>query len=465
MHHPYQRMDDGEEEPTPRRKGLLPLLLLLSAAFAWIVHPEVRAATFGTLWWLFILAIGVPALAGVLVLVCTWVLTVIVRPNTLGPIDWYTAAWLQGLAAAVLALLASPLVNELAAAYSTSDLRVHIDIPALNLTLPTAAIDTGCIAANLSSADVLPTIGCLVRHVRLSSTEVQLRSSTVVIEYAWWFLGALLAVSSSAVFASHLLFSTVVLGFFFGSPALWRYTQVIPDDEALAALRDRVGAQCETQRDKYGFGMALRGAWAVENAELSARYEAMREEMAERGKASSVRRYFHGTRRDSASAITHDGFRLPGWHGMFGRGVYFADCPLKSLQYAGVGWGWKYMLVCDVEMGNTLVEQRARPELDPEAGVSITPSPGALSSLVAPFVERQPSFDSVSVPASSVGVRVPEYIIYKPAQAVPRCHAQPKSLLTESAPSSSLCLATPRSTGEDERAPSPPLSMRAIDCH
>jgi hypothetical protein len=94
-----------------------------------------------------------------------------------------------------------------------------------------------------------------------------------VLEYAWWLLGALVAAASSLVFVSHLAFSTVVLGLFLGSPALWRYTQTLPDDEAMAALRDWVGRQCETQREKYEFGMALRGAWRVENAALNQQYE------------------------------------------------------------------------------------------------------------------------------------------------------------------------------------------------
>ena len=58
-------------------------------------------------------------------------------------------------------------------------------------------------------------------------------------------------------------------------------------------------------------------------------------------------------------AILADGFRLPSHAGMFGRGIYFADTPLKSLQYTGgtfgcVGGGRRYMLVCDVELGNPL---------------------------------------------------------------------------------------------------------------
>jgi hypothetical protein len=104
------------------------------------------------------------------------------------------------------------------------------------------------------------------------------------------------------------------------------------------------------------------------------------------------------TRSGCCAAISRDGFRLPGWHGMFGRGVYFADCPLKSLQYAGWGLGHKYMLVCDVEKGRTLVQKTARPDFDPEGGVqlgsaepagwSLLPQMGAVLGLGPPTSGR-----------------------------------------------------------------------------
>ena len=56
----------------------------------------------------------------------------------------------------------------------------------------------------------------------------------------------------------------------------------------------------------------------------------------------------------------------------------------------------------------------ARPEIDPQGGRAITQQ-GWFPSLVS-----QPSFDSVSAPATMLGVRVPEYIVYEPTQAVPR---------------------------------------------
>ena len=65
---------------------------------------------------------------------------------------------------------------------------------------------------------------------------------------------------------------------------------------------------------------------------------------------------------EGVEGIPKTGFRLPAWHGMFGRGVYFADCPLKSLRYTGWGVGRKYMLVCDVEMGRSEVVDN---DLDP----------------------------------------------------------------------------------------------------
>ena len=83
-------------------------------------------------------------------------------------------------------------------------------------------------------------------------------------------------------------------------------------------------------------------------------------------------RLFHGTGKDAARAILADGFRLPAHAGMFGRGIYFADTPLKSLQYTGgrlgccVGGGGRFMLVCDVELGNQLETTSAKARLAPQ---------------------------------------------------------------------------------------------------
>ena len=381
----------GDDEP--RRRGLLPSAAVVVALYGFLFHQEVRAALWSCISWAFIVAVGVPSLCGAMLLTLTYAATVCVQPNSLGPIDWYTAAWLQGLLAGLLLLCASPLTNELAALGPLPVLTGSL--PAFNLTLPVPAFvaDSGLVVLELGGADVS-------------------------VEYSWWLLGALYASVSTLVFALHIFLSTVLLGWCCDTPALWRHTRMLEDDAAMAELRDWVGAQCETQRGHYGFGMALRDAWRVSNPELDAQLADAQADMGARGKPADLRRFFHGTRRDSASAITRDGFRLPAWHGMFGRGVYFADCPLKSLRYTGWGVGRKYMLVCDVEMGRSLVQRSARPEIDPEGGVPIGRGGGGWSLL--PSLEPQPSFDSVSVPASWVGVRVPEYIVYQGRQAVPR---------------------------------------------
>ena len=97
---------------------------------------------------------------------------------------------------------------------------------------------------------------------------------------------------------------------------------------------------------------------------------------------------FHGTSEDSARAVVAGGFRLPSSAGMFGRGLYFADCPLKSLQYAslplglGACCGERYMLVCSVELGHTKLRTSAKNELDPE--IDLKPSSSSRRSSAWP---------------------------------------------------------------------------------
>lgn len=50
-------------------------------------------------------------------------------------------------------------------------------------------------------------------------------------------------------------------------------------------------------------------------------------------------------------------------HGMFGPGIYFADCVTKSAGYAGPCWPSQnlfiYMLLCEVALGKIKVYQQA----------------------------------------------------------------------------------------------------------
>lgn len=126
---------------------------------------------------------------------------------------------------------------------------------------------------------------------------------------------------------------------------------------------------------------------------------------------------FHGTTWESALAIVCDGFRLPKHPGMFGKGIYFADCPLKSYQYTRAGLGectgclgrGGLILMCPVRLGNT------RPERAANAGLSGYNR----NSLWACLTFQTGAYDSVvGVEAEQGGaLRVPEYVVYDPAQA------------------------------------------------
>mmetsp|Transcript_180670 Transcript_180670/g.573365 ORF Transcript_180670/g.573365 Transcript_180670/m.573365 type:complete len:287 (+) Transcript_180670:500-1360(+) len=128
------------------------------------------------------------------------------------------------------------------------------------------------------------------------------------------------------------------------------------------------------------------------------------------GRTSEGRRLFHGTPRENAQGIVADGFRLPGHHGMFGKGVYFADCPLKSWQYTD-GWGFfgrsGIILVCWVELGRTSHEKGARPWL------SRPPHRSPWQ-----WLRGEGRYTSVSGDDQTEGgaLRVPEYIVYDPSK-------------------------------------------------
>ena len=123
---------------------------------------------------------------------------------------------------------------------------------------------------------------------------------------------------------------------------------------------------------------------------------------------------------------------------MFGKGLYFADCPLKSLQYSSLplglgffGCGQRYMLLCAVELGTTKVKTTASNHLDPDR------------DLRPPLLQRallgRRDFDSVSARPKSwfgFGLRAPEYVVYDARQ--PIWLKMPSVLPEDSAPSALL---------------------------
>jgi len=141
------------------------------------------------------------------------------------------------------------------------------------------------------------------------------------------------------------------------------------------------------------------------------------------GTASEAsQRLFHGTPWEAAMGIVCDGFRLPNHPGMFGKGIYFADCPLKSWRYCFaskqmadtlprfLGRGG-YILMCWVDLGTKRQEKEAKPQLK---GYN-------RRGWMAWLTGQRGAYDSVVGMTEEEGgaLRVPEYIVYDTKQVRP----------------------------------------------
>lgn len=175
--------------------------------------------------------------------------------------------------------------------------------------------------------------------------------------------------------------------------------------------------------------MRLTKLWRVVQSEQLQQHEV-------RGRAlGSPTQLFHGTSIDNARKIVTSGFKLPEKAGMFGRGVYFADCPLKSARFApdhargsvkrlfehGFSGFRKKMigqlLLCDVYLGHSKTLRRACKRLNPATDLKPTSWFEKVSSAVSGVEE----YDSAYVPGGWFGaVKVCEYVVYQEHQAIPR---------------------------------------------
>jgi len=159
---------------------------------------------------------------------------------------------------------------------------------------------------------------------------------------------------------------------------------------------------CKPWQHKYDFRLTIQHLYRMSSAN-------------HRMRGANVRHLFHGTPWEAAQGIVHDGFRLPDHPGMFGKGIYFADCPLKSWQYTrsmeqlvcckrgGL------ILMCSVDLGESRREARANTHLsgyDRKGWWAwLTGQYGAYDSVVG-LEHRQGG-----------ALRVPEYVIYSPNNA------------------------------------------------
>ena len=115
---------------------------------------------------------------------------------------------------------------------------------------------------------------------------------------------------------------------------------------------------------------------------------------------------FHGTDQQSIKNIVKDGFKLPrkkSKAGMYGRGIYFATDSSKSAQ-AKYTKGSNMLLLCDVLIGKSRTEKKANPDMN-----FATLQTAGYDSIFAPRNTKQMG-----------GVCYDEYVVYKPAQALPR---------------------------------------------
>jgi len=133
---------------------------------------------------------------------------------------------------------------------------------------------------------------------------------------------------------------------------------------------------------------------------------------------------FHGTSWEGAKGIIANGFQLPDYPGMFGKGIYFADSPLKSWQYASreeaIPTPCCPALPCCNRGGlilMSLVDMGEQRREEQQANVQLRGY--NRQSLWACLTCQTGAYDSVVGLSEEQGgiLRVPEYVVYNPRQA------------------------------------------------
>jgi len=175
---------------------------------------------------------------------------------------------------------------------------------------------------------------------------------------------------------------------------------VAKETQEYEQLEREFQAGCEPHAEKYDFRLEVEAIYRVSHARgANAPADAL-------ARTPDGRRLFHGTRRPFAHAIVQGGFRLPEKKGMFGKGIYFADCPLKSFQYTDGKTSTDHrgiLLLNWVELG--------RQNHQKEANSNLTRPP---HRSFMQWVKRENKYESVVGDDHHAGgaLRVPEYIVY-----------------------------------------------------
>ena len=204
------------------------------------------------------------------------------------------------------------------------------------ITVVSLAFAGGCVALAIAGGCVALDLAVLHRLGSAAATEEALTDGSVPdATVAGPANSAALSVDSAAAL---LMLAVILLLVVWPwdrtrDPGTWPAVVGEVEGVELAQLRAFVDKACARQRRKYSFGIELVRAYELSQPQLRVRYEAFAEKQRRKGKPLEPQRLFHGTSRMSAQEIGRDGFALPRSGGMFGRGIYFTDCPLKSLEY------------------------------------------------------------------------------------------------------------------------------------
>ena len=204
------------------------------------------------------------------------------------------------------------------------------------ITVVSLAFAGGCVALAIAGGCVALDLAVLHRLGSAAATEEALTDGSVPdATVAGPANSAALSVDSAAAL---LMLAVILLLVVWPwdrtrDPGTWPAVVGEVEGVELAQLRAFVDKACARQRRKYSFGIELVRAYELSQPQLRVRYEAFAEKQRRKGKPLEPQRLFHGTSRMSAQEIGQDGFELPRSGGMFGRGIYFTDCPLKSLEY------------------------------------------------------------------------------------------------------------------------------------
>lgn len=203
-----------------------------------------------------------------------------------------------------------------------------------------------------------------------------------------------------------------------------------PGDSEWDEVAKLVEQRSKPWTNHYRFSVKLKKLWRLGNSEELAKHE---EKAAHLGKSTQL---FHGTCLNSAMNISRTGFKLPKKNGMFGSGIYFADCPLKSANFTpdvscgSVARIWNdglfdafqkregHLILCDVYLGRSKTLRKAANNFNATEDLK----PGWLEQTFQDLgLATQGDYNSVYVPGGWFGaVNVDEYVVYQEHQGVPK---------------------------------------------